>query len=300
MNQLNLNYYGKYAVPETVRELFEFEQELRAEDLSLDFNLGLIMTQEDIRYMSTPPDVIPFASCGVDGIHYGFLTDFGLAADLEQAYIVCVSPMNMDQEVWIVAANIHEFLRVVYTENSILYHYFPETSHYASYIINREVEDVQESVVRAKHKLQQRFALEPIADMLEYIEGLEQRRQAEVVYPTRYPIGIVQTSSEHKHERLMIDAMKDGPDPEDVELFFKTATVESRLAFIRDAQSRHLLDRPLLRECVVKGMADMGLTDEALRLNRSYDYQEMIVKLTNTQNTASIVWYTDADDPIED
>lgn len=138
MNQLNLNYYGKYAVPETVRGLFEFEQELRAEDLSLDFNLGLIMTQEDIRYMSTPPDVIPFASCGVDGIHYGFLTDFGLVADLEQAYIVCVSPMNMDQEVWIVAANIHEFLRVVYTENSILYHYFPETSHYASYIFNQE------------------------------------------------------------------------------------------------------------------------------------------------------------------
>lgn len=85
MNQLNLNYYGKYAVPETVRGLFEFEQELRAEDLSLDFNLGLIMTQEDIRYMSTPPDVIPFASCGVDGIHYGFLT-FGASV-----HRMCVS-----------------------------------------------------------------------------------------------------------------------------------------------------------------------------------------------------------------
>ena len=49
-----LNYYGKYSVPETVRQLWEFEEELRQDGYSLDLDLGLIMTKEDIRYMSTP------------------------------------------------------------------------------------------------------------------------------------------------------------------------------------------------------------------------------------------------------
>ena len=122
---------------------------------------------------------------------------------------------------------------------------------------------------------------------------LEQKRQAEVVFPTRYLSGIIQTSSACEHQRLMIDAVKDGPDPEDVEFFFMNASVESRLAFIRDVQSKHLLDRPQLRESVIKGMVDMGLADEAERLNRSYDYQEQTIEISDKNEIASIVWYTD-------
>ncbi|MBY0162834.1 hypothetical protein H0178_44800 [Cytobacillus firmus] len=288
-----LNYYGKYSVPETVRQLWEFEEELRQDGYSLDLDLGLIMTKEDIRYMSTPPDVIPFASCGVDGIHYGFLTDFGMVPDLEQAYIVSVSPMNFDQEVWLVAPNIHDFLRVVYTENSMLYNYFSGVEQYISHQRHREQEEIEERIVRAKHKLQQRFSLEPMADMGDYLVRLEQKRQAEAVFPTRYLSGIIQTSSACEHQRLMIVALKDGPDPEDVEFFFMNASVESRLAFIRDAQSKHLLDRPQLRKSVIKGMVDMGLADEAERLNRSYDYQEQTIEISDKNEITSIIWYTD-------
>lgn len=35
--------YGKYAVPETIKELRRFEQELKDCGLSLDIQLGLIM-----------------------------------------------------------------------------------------------------------------------------------------------------------------------------------------------------------------------------------------------------------------
>jgi hypothetical protein len=58
-------------------------------------------------------DVISFARPGMDGIHYGFLTDFGSIDDLENASIVRVSPMDFDDPVKIVARNIHDSLRIL-------------------------------------------------------------------------------------------------------------------------------------------------------------------------------------------
>lgn len=40
-------------------------------------------------------------------------------------------------------------------------------------------------------------------------------------------------------------------------------------------------------------MVDMGLADEAERLNRSYDYQEQTIEISDKNEIASIVWYTD-------
>lgn len=92
-----------------IEALIEFEKELEANRHSLSFDLGLIMEQGRApRYMATPPDVIPFAHAGVDGIHYGFLTDFGLEKDLSQAPIVCVSPVDWTG-VWVVARHLQDF-----------------------------------------------------------------------------------------------------------------------------------------------------------------------------------------------
>jgi hypothetical protein len=63
------------------------------------------LEKSNFRYFITPPDLITFISTGGDGIHFGFLTDFGQVEDLEEAYIVCVSPTN-DPPLKIVARNL--------------------------------------------------------------------------------------------------------------------------------------------------------------------------------------------------
>ncbi len=288
------DYYGRYdTLPSTLAKLFVFEQELRAEGQSFDSTLGFMLETEDTRYRQTPPDVIPFARPGVDGIHYGFLTEFGQVSDLEQAYIVCVSPMDFGNEIWIVARNIREFLRVVYSENTILFNYFPDIESYISCIENSEVDEPDERVLYVKEKLKERFSIEPITDMPQYITSLQKQRQAQIVVNTLNALGIIQSYQDqnHKHERFMFGLVEeqevdeeneaneenDQDDERDVELecaklFFWRVTLESKLAFIRDCQTNDFLDDAERRKWLVGELESMKLENEAARLELSYLY----------------------------
>lgn len=266
--------YGKYAVPETIKELLKFEQELKESGLSLDFHLGLILQDERFRYISTPPDVIPFASAGVDGIHYGFLTDFGTVSDLEQAYIVCVSPMSFGDEIWLAAPSIHEFLRVVYTDNIILYNHFRDADDLREYMQQREAEYDSEESRQAKRMLQERFAIEPIPDMPAYIEELGRKRAEEIGLTTKSPLGVVRWSPDDSVDgvRLIPDA---STDLESVRHFLMKAPRLSKLAFIRDAQTYRLLyDDPEVRKLVTDELVHMGLEEEAVQLNIPFEEVE--------------------------
>ncbi|WP_423408240.1 hypothetical protein AABM38_21745 [Heyndrickxia sp. MSNUG] len=97
MNGIN---YGKYSVSEDLQQLFDLQADLAKKDL-LPYGdlLGYYFSLDDIRYLNTPLDLLSFARPGGDGIHYGFLTDFGLVKALEEAYIVRVSPMDIDDSV---------------------------------------------------------------------------------------------------------------------------------------------------------------------------------------------------------
>ncbi len=56
---------------------------------------------------------------------------------------------------------------------------------------------------------------------------------------------------------------------EDVKSFFNTATTESKLAFIRDAQYSYLIsDEIELKELVINEMIKLGLNDEVGRLKK--------------------------------
>jgi len=88
---LTTSNYGKYPVPTLLQQVISFQQQLSEQGL-LPYGdlLGYYFAVETVesRYLNTPLDVIPFARPGVDGIHIGFLTDFGQVPDLLDAYIV--------------------------------------------------------------------------------------------------------------------------------------------------------------------------------------------------------------------
>ena len=79
--------YGKYSIPKMLDRVIQFQNQLNKEGLLKHGDLlGLYFKYDDLdsRYLNTPLDVISFAWPGADGIHFGFLTDFGQVKDLEQ------------------------------------------------------------------------------------------------------------------------------------------------------------------------------------------------------------------------
>lgn len=90
------NNFGKYYLPPTLRRLIDLQKVL---DDPEQFYIGLnfYLSLENFRYFNTPSDVVVFGNIGVDGVHYGFLTDYGTVTDLEAAPIVCVCPMDFER-----------------------------------------------------------------------------------------------------------------------------------------------------------------------------------------------------------
>jgi hypothetical protein len=165
--------YGKYDVPPTINRLYELEAELGRD---MDMELGLLMQKYDFRYHCTPPDFIPFASPGVDGIHYCFVTDFGTVNDLEQAYIAAVSPMDFDSEIWIVAKNITDFLRILCTDRSILYFNGSTLDVYSQRVKEQEEQQEKQPPSPALQRLKAVFDLNEIPDLYEYMQSIREAR----------------------------------------------------------------------------------------------------------------------------
>ncbi|MGV2939778.1 hypothetical protein AB5I83_09325 [Mesobacillus sp. LC4] len=258
--------YGKYPVPDTLKNLISLQKELEQSGM-LPYGdlLGLYFSIDEIdqRYLNTPIDLISFARPGSDGIHFGFLTDFGMAADLEDAYIVRVSPMDFDDPVKIVARNLNDFLKLLYSYPASLevldmntaeedFKRFEEDAE--EYQVSQEVRDI----------FKDSFNLEPTGDLLTYFQRLKEARAEETFLETDDGIGIVNTISGNGSHPVMEVSRDRDLKLEQVEEFFKTATPEARLRFLRDAQSFGLIfdDRNLkiyLRE-------QMNLNDEAFRI----------------------------------
>lgn len=97
-------FFGDYKKPELLIKLEDFQSKGTTWE-----HLGFYI-DFDHHYSITPLDVIPFAGTGGNGIHFGFLTDFGNAKDLENAPIVLISPSN-DPPLKLVANNIKDFLK---------------------------------------------------------------------------------------------------------------------------------------------------------------------------------------------
>ncbi|WP_054023480.1 hypothetical protein [Bacillus sp. FJAT-28004] len=239
--------YGNYEVPQAINRLYELETELGR---AMDLELGLIMQKYDFRYHCTPPDFIPFASSGSDGIHYCFVTDFGAVTDLEHACIAVVSPMDYDSEIWLVAKNIKDFLRLIITDRSLLYNNPATFADFFEKIREQKEENSAEQQSLELRKLKQHFGLSEIPDLEKYIQSVHEEREQAICIQTLDTIGVMPLSGQADYtadEPLSID----WNDKRALDDILQEASPEKKLAFIRDAQHKKLImdDRRILRRC---------------------------------------------------
>lgn len=274
--EINLGKYLK--MPFTIELLKKLEEILNKEGCSLD-DLDLCIATERVSYDATPYDVITFASTGMDGIHFGLLTDFGTVSDLENAFVVCISPMDFGDPIKIVARNIMEFMGLVCTmkgampiSNFIL---FQEEASYVDYLKElkqQEDDDYTEKTNYVITKLMSTINCEIIEDVYDYVERkVKTERKNQIILPTLDGIGI--TPLENKNVPHTIYKLEKDMEVNlnEVKYFFNNSTSESKLAFIRDAQFTFLMpDEQELKELVINEMLKLGLTDDIERLKNPY------------------------------
>ncbi|MDZ5471556.1 hypothetical protein SM124_07325 [Bacillus sp. 31A1R] len=275
-----MNYLGTYPLPDTLKKLFYLEEELQQEGFSLDSELSLILMEEYEAYNVTPYDVIPFARTGVDGIHFGFLTDFGRVKDLEEANIVCVSPMNFGNFVKIVARNLKEFIDVVFTLKGAIaienFLSFSTKDEYESLVeqIKQELSENEDFNKRNTYVLEHikvMYECKKIDDLYLYQKELEYERLSKILIPTKDQLGIIYENSSKNYRNMDLNENMN-IELDEVGAFFKEAPVEAKLALIRDIQFLYLIqDQYELANLIKEELLKLGFTDEANRL----DWQEL-------------------------
>jgi len=276
---MNTNF-GKYEVPATLQRLVELEKLLSDPEqfyLGLHFYLSL---ENDIRYFNTPSDVVVFGNIGVDGVHYGFLTDYGLVMNLEKAPIVCVCPVDFDRPVRIIAQSLSEFLRLNVSNSELFYNEFNSEGAYLAAREQWEEEEAHSFYHQTKNEtltqervenyLMNNFQLPFIENPFRYIQEVELERKRNVSIATQDGLGIITPLLPcENHKPFEINKEKD-LDLNLLREYLNSAPVASRLAVFRDIQFNYVLqDYPELFQIVIETMVNLGLIDEVNRLSES-------------------------------
>lgn len=261
-------------LPPTLQKLKEFDEKLQRQGSSLHEWIGFEIIGDESRYNLTPLDVIPFAATGIDGDHFGLLTDFGMISNLEEAPIVCVTPMNFGEHVKIVARNLKEFLDLIYTVTDFSaianFTYFQDEQDYRKLLNNLRNDEPYEERAQKLERMKAEFGLQAIEDVYRFVEvELKEAWQRQIALPTLDGLGVAAQNGKGDfplypvHEDMKIDI-------DDMRKFLAAAPVESRLAFIRDAQFTNILEEPEIKQLVLAELKRMNLPDERKRLNDSY------------------------------
>ncbi|MER2000149.1 MAG: hypothetical protein ABS882_10250 [Lysinibacillus sp.] len=267
--------FGKYDVPPTLHTLIELEKELGERELFYE-GLHFYLSLTDFRYFNTPSDVIVFGYIGADGIHYGFLTDYGSVSELEEAPILCVSPMDFDQPTRLIAKNLREFLRINYTDDALFYNDFANEYSYIAFKAEQEVDNVLHPLSKLqlsnqthiKNFLEENIQMPIIDNPYRYIQMIRLQRQKMVSIKTQDGLGVIAPPLAHDthipfeiHRDIELDLAA-------LKAYFSIASIPSHYAIFRDIQLHYVLsDEPLLRKIVLESMLNIGLIDEAKRLS---------------------------------
>ncbi|MFJ5769289.1 hypothetical protein [Psychrobacillus sp. NPDC093180] len=265
--------YGSYSIPKEVYRLIQLEIDLQKEGLSLA-TIGLIPIDDYFYYYSiTPPDLIPFASTGGNGIHFGFLTDFHEVLELKDAPIVCVSPTN-DPPVRYVAKNFEEFMNLVvsvpYVEMLEQFCTVQDKDE-MNEIIRENASDLS-NVLQIERtlifkRLQQTFNAKSV-DVLDYLEQAKMERKKKVSIATLDGLGIIGSNSGRSFS-FAKDRNVGEKEIERMQSFLYSANKEEKLAFVRDANYWYILtpdyDEAVM-QLIVSLLQSLVLKDEAYRV----------------------------------
>ena len=263
--------HPNYKMPKLYNQLKTLDKKLQKEGYSIDDQFGLRLTEDFPHYLVTPLDVIPFGDIGVDGIHYGFLTDFGRVPDLEEAFIVLIAPMDFGDQHKIVARNFREFLNLAWTTGNAIdvanFKLVKTEDDYARMLSDFEEshkemdDDYKRETSHVLKRIREDFQVQPIENIYKYIEiEVKEAREKQIVLSTLDGLGVVGVEGAHSKFEISEDEVV---DVEQLKAYLATSSRESKLAFIRDVQfTNHHLDDMEMIQVIRNELEKQGLIYE--------------------------------------
>ena len=234
-----------YKFPKLYYQLQALDAVLQKDGYSLDDHFGLRLREDSSHYHVTPLDLVPFGDIGVDGIRYGFLTDFRRVQDLEEAFIVLISPMDFGNPHKIVAKNFGEFLNLAWTVKGAMdlanVHYKRTEEDYTSLLkYFEESQDELDNDHKNKQayvlqRIEDEFGVQPVEDIYDYIENeVKAAREQHIVLSTLDGLGVVGENPKDSPYMKFEVTENEPADLEQLNAFLLESSKESKLALIRD------------------------------------------------------------------
>ncbi len=276
-----------YTMPSILDEIMKWENEVRENFSELEWPSGYLLRfdpSDNGGYPCSPADAIQFANTGMDGIHFAFLTDFGMVKDLNRAPIVVVDPMNFGNSVRIVANDIRGFFELRFSgHEGLLMNDFASREDYTAFLSEEGKDHSTPYFDHSNWKRQKeeasamamaRFGLQSIEDGFAYVEQARLARRERCVLDSSGGIGVAigletgllgevvphpwheERIPEHNVDELLayID------DAEQVGLF----------GFIRDCQAQGVTNAVVVR-ALCDRLESIGLSLEAKKLLHCLD-----------------------------
>lgn len=267
------NNYGSHEIPTEVLKLIELENDLQSEGKSLAHFLLLRPAPEAMPYSITPPDFIPFAETGGDGIQFGFLTDFGETTDLSKAPIICVTPTN-DPPIRYMARSFIEFIDLVISmpNAELLESIWACPNQQAVDELLEEVSQystIEHNAGNAylKSRLANLFNAKP-KNVLSYFFEIKAERANQLAIPTLDGLGVI-GSDIRTRATFNFQQSITGEELDRMREFTREASRMEKLAFIRDANYRYVGSPDYENELwlfILELLRSMDLKDEATRV----------------------------------
>lgn len=257
---------GNYELPQTLVMLRELEEEIEAETGKVFADLvGLSFSyfpeeNDYFSYASAPIDMVLMTFTSVDS-YCGFITEFSTIDDLENAPIVLFEPLRIGDTEYsakIIANNIRDFLRLLITVKNI-------------FSLDQEDDEKHEEQTAEEEffykRIEERFDLNPFESVQQYKQKLMQIRSRKVAIITKNGIGVKGISNENSHGAFELNDKSDNILIE-VKRFFESASLESKLACIRDLQEQVSLEHGLdLLNFLIDEMTKLGFMNEVRKLS---------------------------------
>ncbi|WP_339279355.1 hypothetical protein NYE40_04405 [Paenibacillus sp. FSL W8-1187] len=269
---LTINF-GSLALPPTLRLLQRWNESLG--DSETFYGLfGFYLQTGGFRYANTPCDAVVFGSTGMDGIHFALLTDFGRSADLGQAPVICVSPMEFDDPSTVIARNLREFLSYGEQDWALFYNVFADERQWRSFQEKSAREQAESQWRRSDEEesrlgaLRKQFlaeaGLSAMADGWTNLQAVRLERAERRSIPTADSLGVIEPAEPGWNGTLPPLGRDTSPDESELEPWLRQAPRHARLAAIRLLQHHGL--SPALAALLADELQALGLGEDALRL----------------------------------
>ncbi|WIV19450.1 hypothetical protein QPK24_01345 [Paenibacillus polygoni] len=292
--------FGKYEIPSDLKRLMELDQwhEIKGNMKVLDSTIGLIPEIGGFRYYCTPCDVVVFGSNGCDGIHYGFLTDFGTVDNLDEAPIVCISPMDFGHTNRLIARNFRDFLSIHLDNSELFYNDFESEAAYLKQVTEwkreeeespyRDTPEEKQYAEEIKTMLRTTFELPVIDRPYEYIRTLQEERRRQACVLTRESLHIVLPNKfgiATEDEKQWLEQIE-SRDEAAVQAFLEKASLPAVLGIAREVGAQ--ADHPSLL-IVERFLENHGFHDEAVRLRYQLPSLELSNPLEKAEFTSLVI-----------